>query len=793
MDERLRELQELLRAQFGIDVGQVLATPPGELPPMFDGGTFAENISAPRPTPEQQRIERQQRYEEGLDRRTEMVKRLIVPEIGAFDAPEYAITEGGQLIEVRPGGLFHQDPIELAASTIPFVGGIQAGRDAIENFREGNVGRALFDIATIPLDFIPGAGAVDGVAASGRGAAGAALDANRGSSRVQGGIVRAGPERPVTVNAAPRSTEDVVQEARRRTAESFRRVEGEPEPLPIEIARNARSGLFFHPSPLAVRSGAGDDAAQNAVALARSMDEVTDRVIETALANPEGFTINPFTGALHTVEDGRYIVAPSKKTELFAPVISTGDDARPMVDRAQVRDWVERHWDALKEGKAGGWFDKETNRFVFDVSRGYDDLDQALDVAIRGKQDAVFDLGKMETIRTPSREEFARERGRRQRALRPRAPTEEVLAEGTPGGGIYPKPKDANKSTPIPPLSTVRDRLADTEAAVRRAEIEQGGRQWSPVERGVFDRTQRGLLRSGNTLPEATGTPNPLLGELLDNPRLMRLLERQVNLGLDRGGDVFYDLSPIAASYDEMGGPLTFRDFVGATSAGSVQSPLPIEVSNASILLYAMRNGIPYEEAVTELMRRYPHSKSPWFSKGHASLFDRYRETGSIDPKTLASGSRKVPSYFRQKLGETGAEAPVVGHPTATFDTHESKAVLHPIGAERWAENLTGAEYNQIEDMIYRPLARRIGVPEEAVQAGRWLGGGPLTGLKSPMGDYVQGLEDVLYWSALQTGRSTDPAALRDYWRAVAQGQDFVLPFFGKGGVPIPNSGGLFR
>jgi hypothetical protein len=150
-----------------------------------------------------------------------------------------------------------------------------------------------------------------------------------------------------------------------------------------------------------------------------------------------------------------------------------------------------------------------------------------------------------------------------------------------------------------------------------------------------------------------------------------------------------------------------------------------------------------------------------------------------------------VPYYFRQKLGEQKglfSDAPS----GSVVDTHESKAVLFPVGAERWTDNFTGREYEQIAD-FYRAGGRRLGISPETYQAGRWIGGGPLTGLKSPGGDYVQGLEDLLYWSARQTGRGTDARSLRRYWEEIAQGQDFLLPFYGKGGVPIPNSGGLFR
>lgn len=130
----------------------------------------------------------------------------------------------------------------------------------------------------------------------------------------------------------------------------------------------------------------------------RLIDDVTDRVIETALNNLDGFTIDPFTGAPHSIDDGRYIVAPSKATEMALPV-PAGADLRLVIDRARVREWVETHWDALTKGKAGGWLDSETNRFVFDVSRGYNSFEEALAVAIRGEQDAIFDLATFETIR----------------------------------------------------------------------------------------------------------------------------------------------------------------------------------------------------------------------------------------------------------------------------------------------------------------------------------------------------------------------------------------------------------
>lgn len=367
----------------------------------------------------------------------------------------------------------------------------------------------------------------------------------------------------------------------------------------------------------------------------------------------------------------------------------------------------------------------------------------------------------------------------------PEVTDEAAQAQRIPARGVFRKAGEGvTKQTPLPSPRVVRDRLEEANRALRRLEI-MADAPWKPVERGVFDRSAFDpnfrLAAGTNTMPAATGRGSEALASLLDNKHLRDLTDRQVVLGLRQGGTGFYNLQPIAASFDEMGGPVTFRDFVNAGSAGSIQAPLPLEMSNASIMLFARENGIPYEEAIAEMMRRFPDANNPWISRTHFQKFDQYRNTGAINPSGPASGSRKVPYYSRQKMGEStgvgGTMGPVV-------DTHESKAVLYPIGGERYIDNLTGSEYEQVGD-FYRDRARAMGIPVETYQAGRWIGGGPLTGLKSPRGDYTQGLEDVLAWSAQQMGRASDPKSLRRYWQDVAQGRDFILPYYGAGAPPV--------
>lgn len=354
-----------------------------------------------------------------------------------------------------------------------------------------------------------------------------------------------------------------------------------------------------------------------------------------------------------------------------------------------------------------------------------------------------------------------------------------------PGSGIYRKAKGAKKSDPMPDPQLIRDRLAKTDAAMRYLES-RADEPWKPTERGILDRTgfdpNYRMVPNTNTMIQASGRVDPVLAEALDNPKLLNVLARQVTRGLRFGGEGFYNLKPLADAYEETSGPLKFRDWVGASSAGSIQAPLPQEMANASIMLFAHQNGIPYEEAIAELRRRYPMAQKPWISGTHFKKFDDYLETGTIDPEGPASGARKVPQYFREKLGEsmTPDELAATANPIGSVvDTHESKAVLVPVGLERLIDNMTGRQYDQVSD-VYRVLAQKLGLPVETVQAGRWLGGGELTGLKSPRGDYVQGFEDALYKSATKAGKDLSRPALRRYRDDVLQGRDFILPDYGK-------------
>ena len=374
--------------------------------------------------------------------------------------------------------------------------------------------------------------------------------------------------------------------------------------------------------------------------------------------------------------------------------------------------------------------------------------------------------------------------------------------------GIYgksPLKKGVKASEYQPPdARTVATRKKDTREFLDWAEKNPQG-IWVPAEREVFDRsliTPGEYSRPGvNTLPPISpkSTASAKEGGLLrqiSSGSLRGLLDRQAKLGLRQGGETFYNLLPVEAFIESMSRPKnSFRDFAAATSASSAQNPVLREIASGSILLYAKANNISVLQAMEEYFRRYPEAKgfSRQFLSGwktdtapggsHVDKWNKYLETGTIDPPGPASGSRKIPTYFRQKMGEE--------IPGATSDVHDQKAILWPTGNENFIENVTGGRYGLLSDVSVAG-GKRLGINPEQYQGGRWIGGGPLTGLGSARGDYVQHLEDALLWTAIMAGKDTSPQGLRKLFEGVINGREFILPYYGKGS-PVTRGGSLIK
>ena len=113
-----------------------------------------------------------------------------------------------------------------------------------------------------------------------------------------------------------------------------------------------------------------------------------EKVYKTVLTMPEGFTLKLPWG-LKAVTG--YAVAPNKATETRVNNLTAKD----------IYEFVTKWADALSDKRAylGGWYDTATKQHVLDVSFVVADRADALAIAVKGSQDAIFHLDTMQEIR----------------------------------------------------------------------------------------------------------------------------------------------------------------------------------------------------------------------------------------------------------------------------------------------------------------------------------------------------------------------------------------------------------
>jgi hypothetical protein len=309
------------------------------------------------------------------------------------------------------------------------------------------------------------------------------------------------------------------------------------------------------------------------------------------------------------------------------------------------------------------------------------------------------------------------------------------------------------------------------------------------------------------------GEVSPLAEGIAESPIVRDGLLADIDTGLREGGESWYELGPVKASFDEMGDPEGFQRWINAGGSASIQNPVPNEISLASILLFAQKRGLSFDEALAEMQRQIPGAPRPLANKANLEHFLRAEGQGRHIPRSPSTADRKVPWYSQNKEGGSLESM-------AALDTWERRALLEAAKKDPKLAKLAGeaekaglAEHMASMEQLrvrqgrsgrtrsytprtpevaipmrnaldyealskpYQVLAKELGLPSTGVaQAGRWIGGMGRHNMKSPPGDYVQLLEDAIYSSAANRGLDTGPKALRDYWKRVAQGQDFLLP-----------------
>lgn len=337
-----------------------------------------------------------------------------------------------------------------------------------------------------------------------------------------------------------------------------------------------------------------------------------------------------------------------------------------------------------------------------------------------------------------------------------------------------------------------------------------GMNSWRPTSRGVF--TREGLTDMQCTVPSDARlvppvgpkmSPSPLVSAITSSPTVRSGLRADIERGLPMGGESWYNLAPIARFAEEHAEPgmMSFKDYNLVGAGASMQNSVPNEMSAASIINFARKRGLTLDEAKNQFKKETGSQLLPMITGGHEKFGRQSVERGVGIPATLTGGEWKVPMYGDKRIGGGGVLDINAPGSLPALDTHEKRRIMQLARQDPELSTLmremnvldadhvpvkNAADYRQLGSM-YIDAAKEMGLPTAGTaQAGRWIGGWKETGLKSPpFGDYAQITEDMLAYSAQQRGMPTDPVSLRKYFARVLRGDDFILPYTGKGAIPL--------
>lgn len=435
-----------------------------------------------------------------------------------------------------------------------------------------------------------------------------------------------------------------------------------------------------------------------------------DAFIENARAN-KGITADPRTG--RPVEaTGRYNVSPRKATE--TPM----DDLTPEGLRAFMRKW-----NPVLEGEdgnfLGAFFDPDANRWDVDVSRYFDNLDEANDVGIRGSQKYGFDnqTGELFEFKGPDQGPLGSNLGYGEISL-----LGNIAKQGTRATHRMPTLLDygdAMDAERINPFSRINE-IPAASSAVR------------PESTGsILDLSRLGDPIGGGTTGFADVAQGPIglpEAEKLGNYKHLRNVgltgranrERMLGViddGMLEGGHLWYDTDPIRQLYrSELGDELGDAEFfslmqrMGPTSA---MSPVPINIRRGT-MMGLFDGDVPPGELFEGTGFGHPSHNSSQMP----ALLD-LMETGSIRNPLKEFDRLKIRSYVNNLSGNADP---------ATIDRH-ALAIARNERAAKLKYIPSGGAYTHL-DQLFRELGQEVGLTPSATQAAAWVGGSDLTGVR---------------------------------------------------------------
>lgn len=331
-----------------------------------------------------------------------------------------------------------------------------------------------------------------------------------------------------------------------------------------------------------------------------------------------------------------------------------------------------------------------------------------------------------------------------------------------------------------------------------RAFLEKPTEPWSPppAEKQAFDRSLikdalegfPGIEQTRFPRYQAPRAQTDYINEIYEDPANRELIKQQIKRGLPLGGETFYaSLYPLKMAALERGIPASrFDQFVYETAPASARNSIMNEMAVGQFLRDMKARGLPLDEdTVTAEMANFKQKYGiglplmPIHREGVRNVIEgglNLRDMVKADIPT----NYKIPTYGTQKAGDFGKSVVLDVH-EAAGETQGSR--FHPYFTEQGG--FGPSEYGLAEGKML-DIAQELGIPGGMAQAGRWFGGGELTGLKSPRGDALDLLEKQAAYTMQGMGINPTPKAIRDYiLNMVESGEGVLMPYFK--GTPMPD------
>lgn len=336
--------------------------------------------------------------------------------------------------------------------------------------------------------------------------------------------------------------------------------------------------------------------------------------------------------------------------------------------------------------------------------------------------------------------------------------------------------------------------------------LDQPTEPWTPPrpELQAFDRNAIKDALEGFPGIEQTAFPRDVptrastshVEELYTDPVNRELIKKQIKRGLPLGGETFYaSLYPIKQAVLEAGMPAEkFDQWIYSLAPASARNSIINETAVGQFLRNMHARGIPINEenvrkGMDEFKAKYgiglPLFEGHW--KGVKNVLENDQNLRELNKANIPT-NYKIPTYGTQKAGDFGKSVVLDVH-EAAGQTQGSR--YHPYFNEQGGFGNT--EYN-VGEQGMMGIADELGIPGGMAQAGRWFGGGELTGLKSPRGDALDILERQVAYTLKQQGKQPNPANIRaEILNQIKTGEGELLPWYKKENIPDVRETGLQR